>query len=424
LTVPRGTPILIVLSKPVRIRREGAALKGEVSQTVFAFDQPVIPEGSQVLGHVTRIAPVPKLRRALAITNADFSPAHEYTVTFDTIVFQDGRRLPITTTVAPGTAEVVHLVSDPQRAAQKKNAVAQAAQNAKHEAHTRIHHVIDEIKSPGRAQRIKKFLIAELPYRRQYINAGTAFNADLDMDLNFGSEERPVEQLNSQSTKPDDDTLLHARLAQEVNSATAHRGTPVEAVLTEPIFNSSHQLLLPANTRMIGDVTYAKPASRLHRNGELRLMFIKLETPDGHEQNMQGSLAGVEVDKAANLKLDPEGGAHARDNKSRYLSTGLAIGVAALAAHPESDNGAPDGLADPATHTAAGASGFKLVGAVVSLASSSKAFSSVLAVYGASLSVYSHLLSRGRDVVLPKDTPVEIILSEKHNTVGHAESGR
>jgi len=31
-----------------------------------------------------------------------------------------------------------------------------------------------------------------------------------------------------------------------------------------------------------------------------------------------------------------------------------------------------------------------------------------MGVYGASMSVYSHFLSRGRDVVFAKDTPVEI----------------
>jgi len=117
------------------------------------------------------------------------------------------------------------------------------------------------------------------------------------------------------------------------------------------------------------------------------------------------------------MKLDTEGGAHTTDSGSRYFSTGLAIVVAAAAAHPESDNGASDGAADPAARTAAGGSGFKLVGAVISLASGSKAFSSALGVCGASRSVYSHFLSRGKDIVLPKDTQVEIIFGKSHSSM-------
>ena len=176
--------------------------------------------------------------------------------------------------------------------------------------------------------------------------------------------------------------------------------------------------MLPANSRIFGEVTQAKPAGKMHHNGELRVVFERIATPEGQVQPMHGSLEGVKVSRNANMKLDSEGGAHVTDSKSRYFSTGLAVVVAAAAAHPESDNGASDGLADPATRTAAGGSGYKLVGAVVGLASNSKAFSSTLGIYGAATSVYSHFLSRGKDVVLPKDTPIEITFGPP----GHADA--
>jgi hypothetical protein len=165
---------------------------------------------------------------------------------------------------------------------------------------------------------------------------------------------------------------------------------------------------------------HAKPAGKLHHNGELRIVFEKIETPEGQMQAMHGSLEGVEVASAANMKLDSEGGAHTTDSKSRYLSTGLAILGAAAASHPESDSGASDGIADPATRSVAGGSGFKLVGAIVSLTTDSKTFSSALGFYGAGMSVYSHFLSRGKDVVFPKDTPVEITFERGHTEVNPA----
>ena len=247
----------------------------------------------------------------------------------------------------------------------------------------------------------------QLPYRRQYLEAGTRFNADLDAPLKFGSVSRTPLQLSAVGTEPPPNVVIHARLAEKVSSATAHRGDPIHAVITQPVLNSEHQLVLPADSQIMGEVTQAKPARRLHHNGELRIRFNSIET-SGTVRAMQGSLEGVEADKAAAVKLDAEGGAHTSDSKSRYLATGLSILLASTAAHPESDNGESDGIADPATRTAAGGSGFKLLGAVVGLVSRSKVFSSTMGIYGASMSVYTHFLSRGRDVIFSKDTPIEV----------------
>jgi Bacterial conjugation TrbI-like protein len=408
LRIPPGTPLRIALTKRVRIAREGTPVEARVADTVYAFDQPLIPAGSKAHGHVTRVAPVPKMRRTLAMANANFSPLHEYSLTFDSIDLAGGRSLPIETTVAPGIAETVHLVSDPAQSAKKKNTLTHAAESAKQELDDKAHNLMAEVKSPGRMHRIRQFVLAQLPYRRQYLEPGTKFSAELTAPVSFGVTTRAPSQLHSLGTQPAVETTIRARLATEVSSATANRGTPIEAVITEPVFDRQHQLILPADSRILGEVTQARAASRLHRNGELRITFESITTPEGQVQPMQGNLQGVEVDRTASLKLDREGGAQATDSKSRYFSTALAISVAAAAGHPESDDGASDGISDPAARTAAGGSGFKLVGALVSLASGSKAFSSGLGFYGASVSIYSHFLARGKDVVFPKDTPVEI----------------
>jgi hypothetical protein len=55
-----------------------------------------------------------------------------------------------------------------------------------------------------------------------------------------------------------------------------------------------------------------------------------------------------------------------------------------------------------------GGSGFRLVGAVSTYLIHSRAFASSLGIYGAGMSIYSNFLARGRDVVFPKDTPMDI----------------
>jgi hypothetical protein len=116
-------------------------------------------------------------------------------------------------------------VSDPARAAKRKNAAAQAVDSAKQQAKDRYHQTMTEIKSPGRMHRAKQYLLAQLPYRRQYLEPGTRFDADLEAPVNFGSAARVSGQLAFIGTAPAPDSTLHARLAGNVSSATAHRGT-------------------------------------------------------------------------------------------------------------------------------------------------------------------------------------------------------
>jgi hypothetical protein len=166
---------------------------------------------------------------------------------------------------------------------------------------------------------------------------------------------------------------------------------------------------------MLGKVTRAKPARKLHHNGELRVVFEKVTTPEGLAQAVQGNLSGLSVDRAADVKIDDEGGTRVTNNKSRYLLTGLSLTIAAFAARGDTD--APSGSSgiSPGQGAIAGVSSFKLVGGVVSVAARSRVFSSVLGGYGAAMSVYSHFLSRGRNVVLPKDTAVEVAIGDHHS---------
>jgi hypothetical protein len=413
LCVPEGTPLRIAVDQRARIAQARQVVHGKVVESLYAFDQAVIPAGSVVTGRVTKIAPVSAKTRTMAYANGNFSPFHRYEVTFDQVILPDGKQLGIHTSVSPGTAEVVHLVSNPEKK-KRKNAAGRAADSAKKEAKDKVHEAVTEIKSPGRMHRLKQFLFAQSPYRRQYLDLGTRFNASLDETLSFGEITRARDQLAAVGGVPAPESTLHARLAAEVSSATAQRGTPVSAILTEPLYSSAHQLILPVNSRLVGEVIQAKPARKLHRNGELRVIFERIETPDGIAQAMQGNLEGVVVDRNARMVLDEEGGAHTADSKSRYLSTGLALVLAAAASHSDAEHGSTDAAGDPGVRAASGTSGFGFAGGLISLAAKSTPVSIAFGAYGASASIYTNFLSRGRDIVLPRDTPLEIGFGNPH----------
>jgi len=235
--LPNGTPLRIALDQRARVDHPGEVVHGKVVETVYAFDQPVIPAGSIVSGQIISISPVSGVKRTLAYAHGNFSPFHKYEITFEMLTLPNGRQFPIKTKVL-SSAEVVHLASNPDKAKQK-SAAGRAADNAKQEAKGKIQEAKDQVNetwqkmtAPGRMDRFKQFLLSQSPYRRQYLEQGTRFVADLDAPLDFGETTRTGGQLAAVGGAPVPDSTLKARLVAEVSSATATRGTEVTAILT------------------------------------------------------------------------------------------------------------------------------------------------------------------------------------------------
>jgi hypothetical protein len=413
LNLPVGTTLRVAIDKKVRITKAGESVTAILTESVYAFDEAVIPAGSVVSGQVTNIDPVGTRDKVFSYMNGNFSPFHKYQLEFDSVKLPGGEERKIATCVSPGIAQAVHLVAGGGKE-KKQNAAERAARDAKAEAQGKVHDTIYEIKAPGKVHRLKEMLLEQSPYRRQYLETGTRFYAAITEPLDFGKTTRTAEQLAELGKSPAPDSVLHARLAAEVSSATAQRGNAISAVLTEPLFTADRHLVLPANSVIEGEVIKAKPARKLHHNGDLRVIFNRIETPEGVIQPMQGSVEGMEVDRRAGLKLDDEGGAQATDSKTRYLSTGVALLLAAAASRPDVEHGTTDTAGDPSLRAGAGVSGSRITGSLIALAARSQPVSIAFAAYGAGTSVYSNFLSRGKDVVFVKDTPFEIGFSEPH----------
>jgi hypothetical protein len=97
----------------------------------------------------------------------------------------------------------------------------------------------------------------------------------------------------------------------------------------------------------------------------------------------------------------------------------VAILLAAAASHTDSEHGTVDNAGDPGVRTAAGGSGFR--GALISFGARSQPVSIALGVYGASSSVYANFLSRGHEVIFPKDTPLEIGFGSPHSAASQVK---
>jgi hypothetical protein len=409
LTVPQGTPIQVALDKEVKVGKIGEPIHGHVVAPVYAFDKLVIPVGTEVTGEIAKIESISGGQRTLSALDADFTPTRKVQVAFSQINLPDGKQIPVRTIVTPGSGQVIEFVSakDEDQKKGAKDAAAAKAKEAKHQAKQEWDNAINQAKAPGKIHRLERFAVGELPVHPQYINAGTVYFAELQEPLDFGSEPLTPQMASSIGATPADGSLVEARLVTPLSSATAQQGDEVEAIISRPLFDGD-RLIVPQGSRLKGSVVQVQPAHRPNRNGQLRLVFHDLLLPEGIEQKVEASLAGVEAEKAENVRLDSEGGAQATSPKTRYLRTAVSVGLAGLSVRGDPDAKAPNPAGTTGNRIAGGAAGFKAVGIVMGVLVHSRAFGYSMGAYGAGMSVYTNFIARGRDVVFPKDTGMAI----------------
>jgi hypothetical protein len=422
MSVAAGTPIKVALDSEVRVREVGQAIHAKTMEPVYAFDKLLIPVGTVVNGKVSAIDAVPKTVRTLQATDGNFSPRRNVHVQFDELVMADGKRVALQTVASPAPDGVLKFVSANEKEKQKNKAEEEAGKKVS-ELRLEVRRQWDELQKqihePGKMHKLKRIALAELPVHPQYIDAGTSFNADLQQPLDFGMEAVKPDALTSIGAPPPTGSVVHARLVTPLSSSTAKKGDAVEALITEPLVVSDH-LILPEGSLIKGSVMQAQPARRLGRNGQLRILFHQVAPPNGIEQKVETSLEGVAVAKGEHLKLDAEGGAQVTTPRTRYLTTGIQVMLAASQASPDRDAGRDGGasMGEAGGGAASGASGFKLVGMIVGIAAHSRVVSAGFGSYGAAMSIYYHFIARGRDVVYPKDMAMVIGLGTREGKTG------
>ncbi|HST09249.1 MAG TPA: hypothetical protein VLL05_02640 [Terriglobales bacterium] len=416
----------MALDHEIRVRTVGQVIHGRVVQPVYAFDQIVIPVGTETTGHITRIDGVSAGKRTLAALDADFTPARKIEVTFEALKLPDGRQLSIVTSVTPGSGQVIQFVAATQKKKGVKDKASERTQQAKQQAKQEWDNAMSQLKTPGRVHRVKRYLEMQLPAHRQFVPAGTVYFAELNEPLEFGSEVMTPQMASALGGPLPGGSMVHARLTTPLTSATAHKGDDVQAVLSQPLLDSEKHLILPQGSILKGTVRQVRPARRMKKNGQLRIEFRELVPPDGVQQKVEATLESVQAGKNANVKLDSEGGAEATTSKTRYLATGISLALAAASMRTDNDagrDGAAGGAGDPGSRVAGGANGFKLVGMALGLAVKSRALGYSMGAYGAGMSVYSHFIARGTEVVFPKNTAMEVgVGTRKESTQAEAST--
>jgi hypothetical protein len=406
LGVAEGSSLRVALDRRVTIKNVGQQVEAVLVDPVYAYDRVVIPAGARVIGHVERRSGVSKKRRAIAMLRGDFTPLHDILLQFDAVVLQDGRMLRVVTQVAPGTEQVTLTVAS---GVDKKKTVVSAATD---EATKQAKDTASALKGPNKKERLNDAALRALPYHPEFLSKGTAFNARLMSGLDFGTAVLPA--IAAHGTAPAPESILSARLLQGVNSTYATIGTPLDAIVTRPVFSAANELILPAGSKLTGKVTFVKQARHFRRNGQLRFLFDTVQPAGGESAAMLASLYSVESGRADRIAIDEEGGAKTTNSATRLVAP--AIGALALVGLSkghldyDTDGAAPEmAYGGPVSGSVGGFVGASITGVLV--ASLGHPAAVALASIGVVRSTYTGIIGKGREVNFPADTRIQVQLS-------------
>jgi hypothetical protein len=245
-----------------------------------------------------------------------------------------------------------------------------------------------------------------MPYHPQYIDEGTQFEMALTKDLHLpvDSPLRPV-NLNAQNT-PEHIISVHSRLQTDLDSAHAKAGDPVEAVVTQPVFDAQNQLIIPQNSILHGTVRRALPSRRWGRNGTLQFSFNEVSLPSGLRTGVQATPMAIESSPDTKVEVDQEGGVARQTNRS--IAAPLVMGLLSASALGDDDGGLGK--------TAVSSNGFALLGRLTAIGIGSRYVGGSIGALGTGRTIYERWLAHGKDTHFGNNTEVllEVTPSRAH----------
>jgi hypothetical protein len=401
LSVDKGFPLQVTLTEKLRYK-ENETVRATLAEPVFSFDREVIPRGSQLEGTITALSKPGKWARVSGLLSGNFTSPRVPHIMFHTLILDGGKRIPIDTYVIAGMEGVAR--SDNKKLEGAGNALASTSKKSKKDL-------------------LKKAVVGLSPFQSQQASAGSRLTAVLQQPVEFGVVDLDSEAFADIGSEIPSDTIVTARLVTALGSKSSTVGSPVEARLIRPLFSQHGRLIYPVGSRLLGTVTEIKPARSGHHNGQVSLSLTTISPPDSGlpgqllSQNITGELVSLQVNhEMKNLVINKTNTARIVDSKKRWIAPAWALIKAERSFGASADSfdeallgayrgkflkqfagGAESGLGLPASISGAM---FPPVGIGLSL-------------YGAARSIYTNFLGRGRDLILPETTEIEIRLSPR-----------
>lgn len=387
----KGTSLQVEIQQHYPMRA-GESIEGRLLQPIYVDGKLVVAQDTLLRGTVVALEPDKKMRWHARL-RGDFTPFHKAEVRFDELMLPAGP-LKIAAATASDGAPILHLTTP--GASPKQSFLAKYLSQAKSSLHDRVSYFT----APGKGDRALQLVYHQLPYHPERIEAHTAWSFELtapvDLPVTF-ADDNPSAQPPLSPGKLET-WSVHALLTNELTSARARPGDPVEALVVEPVYDKDKNLVVPQGATLTGKVTASQAARSFGRNGKLRFTFQQVQFPQGFNREVEGSLAGAATEKTQNLSLDAEGTISPKNQSSAIAPLLLTM----LASRALDQDG------NLTAGTTVASNGFGLIGRIVGVAAGDRNLAAGLGFYAAGLSFYENFLRSGRDVVFPRDTRIEI----------------
>lgn len=398
-TLPAGTPL------PVRIvghlpMRAGETVRGELIYPVYIGQEIVLPEKTTVIGAVIKLNSNHS-QRVQARLNGDFTPFHIPVVRFNQLLLSDGTAIPLTTGPATNGAPILRLTAPEPR----KGGFIRRQWNTGMQI---LHGQVAVFTAPDKGDRLLQVFYRQLPYHPERIESGTAWTVETAEPITFPVLHSAPTPATTPAPASKDAWIIQAYLRDQLTSATAKAGEPVQAVVAEPVYNIDHTLAIPEGAVLIGSVTRAKPARSFARAGSLGFDFRQIVLPSGQTQNVQSALTGADTAATANLAMDSEGKVKPKPQDKVVVPLILAL----LATRPLDQD--RDGQLGK---NFVGANGFGLAARIIALAGTSPNVSAGIGAYGTAVSLYRRWIAHGNEVTFARDTRLVVEAMPRNTSI-------
>jgi len=402
VTLPAGTPL------PVRIvghlpMRAGETVRAELIYPVYIDNQIALREKTALLGTVTELH-ANQTQRVHARINGDFTPFHTPVVRFSQIVLDNGMAIPLEAGAATDGAPLLRLTAP----APRKGGFVHKQWDAGMQI---LHDQIGVFTAPNKGDRLLQLVYHQLPYHPERIEDGTAWTIETvePVTVPVQLSQPPAATASATTTDAGRPTwMIDAYLRDQLSSASAKPGQPVQAIVSEPVYNRDHTIAIPQGAVLMGAVTQARPARCFARAGALAFDFKQIVLPGGQTQNVQSALTGADAASSANLAMDSEGKVQPKPQDKIVVPLLLAL----LATRPLDEDG---GL--QAGRNFVGANGFGLAGNLIALATGSAKVSAGVGAYGTAVSLYRRWIAHGNEVTFVKDTRLALEATPRNASI-------
>jgi hypothetical protein len=389
-TAQSASVVRVQIDTPTKLKF-GAVVRAHTVEPLYVNNQLTVPAGTPVEGVIAQVAPASHKRRLDAKFRGDFTPLHEVKIQFEQFEPPSGKVIPIQAALAEQGSEVLVFHSRAAKHGSIFHQVWEIAVGDKDQA-------VETIKGPNKSYRLKRMFYGQLPWHPESLQLGSEYDVTLLQPPSGVAVNPSATPLDDR--KLDRSAVLHARLVNDLDSAKSKPGETVTAIVTEPKFGANNQVEIPQGTILRGNVLQAEPANKWGHNGSLRFTFQKMEFPSGFQQRVTGVPNAVAGAAGANLQIDNEGGSKPQSNHG--LLVPLSLGLLATSALTEDEASVG--------HAATSSNGFGLLGRVIAISTGSRVFGGTIGMMSAGRSFYSHYLARGKDVVFPHNTEIQVDL--------------